>query len=108
MKVNIGPQEDLQTFNPSEADGQNVLLVDPTHSDEVNRARRRTFHEFNSLTLIRLMKSSTFDRSLRRSPTKNYKSPFSKIPYNSLVGSPKFCISIVFKSLGAIVSPNGN
>ena len=31
-----------------------------THSDELNWARRQTFHELNSLSLVRLMKSSTF------------------------------------------------
>ena len=31
-----------------------------THSDELNWARRWTFHERNSLSLVRLMKSSTF------------------------------------------------
>ena len=31
-----------------------------THSDELNRDRRRNFHELNSLSLIRLIKGSTF------------------------------------------------
>ena len=31
-----------------------------THSDELNWARRQTFHELNSLSLVPLMKSSTF------------------------------------------------
>ena len=35
-----------------------------THSDELNWARRRTFHELNTLSLIRLMKSSTFGLGL--------------------------------------------
>ena len=36
-----------------------------THSDEVNLGRRRTFHELNSLSLARLMKSSTFGLGVR-------------------------------------------
>ena len=36
-----------------------------THSDEFNRARRKTFHEFNSLSLVRFMKGSTFGLGLR-------------------------------------------
>ena len=35
-----------------------------THSDEVNQARRRTFHELNSLNLARLVKNSTFGLGL--------------------------------------------
>ena len=35
------------------------------HSDEVNLGRRRTFHELNSLSLARLMKSSTFGLGVR-------------------------------------------
>ena len=31
-----------------------------THWDQLYRARRRTFHELNSLSFLRLMKSSTF------------------------------------------------
>ena len=37
-----------------------------THSDELNWARLRTFHELNSLSLVRLMKwSTTFGLGLR-------------------------------------------
>ena len=37
-----------------------------THSDELNWARRRNFHELNSLSLVRLMKwSTTFGLGLR-------------------------------------------
>ena len=36
-----------------------------THSDEFNWARRKTFHEFNSLSLVRFMKGSTFGLGLR-------------------------------------------
>ena len=36
-----------------------------THSDELTWARRGTFHELNSLSLVRLMKSSTFGQGLR-------------------------------------------
>ena len=35
-----------------------------THSDELNWARRRTFHEVNSISLVRLMKMSTFGLGL--------------------------------------------
>ena len=35
-----------------------------THSDELNWARRRTFHEVNSISLVRLMKISTFGLGL--------------------------------------------
>ena len=35
-----------------------------THSDELNWDRRRTFHELNSLSLVHLMKSSTFEPGL--------------------------------------------
>ena len=35
-----------------------------THSDELNWARRRTFHELNSLSLVRLLKSSKFGLGL--------------------------------------------
>ena len=38
-----------------------------THS---NWARRRTFHELNSLSLVRLIKSSTFDLGLTRAQSK--------------------------------------
>ena len=37
-----------------------LVQTDRTCSDELNWARRRPFHEFNSLGLVRLMKSSTF------------------------------------------------
>ena len=37
-----------------------LMQTDRTCSDELNWARRRPFHEFNSLGLVRLMKSSTF------------------------------------------------
>ena len=33
-----------------------VLWTIQTHLDELNRARRRTFHEINSLSLVRLIK----------------------------------------------------
>ena len=36
-----------------------------THSDELNRARGRTFHEVNSLSLVRFLKSSTCGLGLR-------------------------------------------
>ena len=36
-----------------------------THSKELNWASRRTFHEINSLRLVRLMKSSTFGLGLK-------------------------------------------
>ena len=36
-----------------------------THSDELNRARRRNFRELNSLSLARLTKSSTFGVGLK-------------------------------------------
>ena len=36
------------------------------HSDKLNGARRRTFHELNSLSLFRLMKSSTFGLGLTK------------------------------------------
>ena len=36
-----------------------------THSDELTWARRGTFHELISLSLVRLMKSSTFGQGLR-------------------------------------------
>ena len=35
-----------------------------THSDERDWARRRTFHDLNSISLVRLMKSSTFGLGL--------------------------------------------
>ena len=36
-----------------------------THSDELKRARCRTFHEVNSLSLVRFLKSSTCGLGLR-------------------------------------------
>ena len=36
------------------------------HSDKLNWARRPTFHELNSLSLFRLMKSSTFGPGLTK------------------------------------------
>ena len=36
-----------------------------THSDELNKARRRTFDEANSLSLVRFLKSSTCGLGLR-------------------------------------------
>ena len=41
------------------------------HSDELNWARRRTFHELNSLSLVFLMKSSTFGLCLSFLTTKS-------------------------------------
>ena len=41
------------------------MLDDPNFSDEPNYARRRTFHEFNSLSLVRRAKSSTFGLGVR-------------------------------------------
>ena len=35
-------------------------MIHQTHSNERNWARRRTFHELNSLSLVRLIKSLTF------------------------------------------------
>ena len=43
-----------------------------THSDELNWAGRRTFHQHNSLSLVRLMKSSTFGLGLSPSRSCNY------------------------------------
>ena len=53
------PGDDLQTFYPSEEDGENVLDAPNSYW-----ARRQTFHEINSLSLVRLMKSSTFGLGL--------------------------------------------
>ena len=36
-----------------------------THSDELNRARRRTFDEVNSLSLVRFLKRSRYGLGLR-------------------------------------------
>ena len=44
-----------------------------THSDKLNWARRHTFHELNSLSFFRLMKSSTFGLGLTDSKKKSYK-----------------------------------
>ena len=52
MKSNVCPEDDVQTFCPSEA-------------DKLNWSRRRTFHVLNSLSLVRLTKSSTFSLVLR-------------------------------------------
>ena len=54
MKIDVCPGGDLQRFYPS----------DQTHPDELNLAWRRTFHERDSLSLVRLMKSSTFGLGL--------------------------------------------
>ena len=54
IKIDVCPGGDLQRFYPS----------DQTHPDELNLAWRRTFHERDSLSLVRLMKSSTFDLGL--------------------------------------------
>ena len=52
IKIDVCPGGDLQKFYPS----------DQTYPDELNLAWRRTFHERDSLSLVRLMKSSTFGR----------------------------------------------
>ena len=39
-----------------------------TPLDELNWVRRQTFHELNSLSLVLLMKSSTFGQGLRYAP----------------------------------------
>ena len=54
IKIDVCPGGDLQRFYPS----------DQTHPDELNLAWRRTFHERDSLSLVRLMKSSTFGLGL--------------------------------------------
>ena len=43
MKIDVCPEDDLQAFYPSEADGYNVL-DDP---NSFRGTRRRTFHELN-------------------------------------------------------------
>ena len=45
-----------------------------THSDELNWARSRNFHEINSLSLVCLMKSSTFGQGLN--PFRLQNSPY--------------------------------
>ena len=59
----VDPGDDVQTFYPSEAtrfETDTTCWTILTHSDEVNWNRRWTFHELNSLSLVRLMQSSTF------------------------------------------------
>ena len=43
---------------PPEADEDRTCWTTQTHSDERNSARRQTFHERNSISLVRLMKHS--------------------------------------------------
>ena len=54
IKIDVCPGDDLQRLYPS----------DQTHPVELNLAWRRTFHERDSLSLVRLMKSSTFGLGL--------------------------------------------
>ena len=48
------PWDGLSVWN------RRIECVGRSHSDELNWVRRRTFHELNSLSLVRLMKSSMF------------------------------------------------
>ena len=61
MKIDISHGDDLQVFYLSKTDGPQTdrSWTIQTYSDEINRARRRTFHEVNSLSLVRFLKSST-------------------------------------------------
>ena len=50
-----------------------------TRSDELNWARGRSYHEPNSLSLVRLMKSSTFSLGLSQQ-IKMFSDPFLTVP----------------------------
>lgn len=62
MKIAVCPGEDLQTKLLKQTD--RICCKIQTLSDELNWARRRTFHELNSLSLVRLIKSSMFGSGL--------------------------------------------
>ena len=65
MKIDICRGDDLQTFYPPEEETDRTCWTNQTHSGELNCPRRGTFHELNSLSLVRLMKSSTLGLDLR-------------------------------------------
>ena len=56
MKIDACPGDNLQT--------DRTCWTIQTHSDELNWARRRSFHELNLLSLLRLMKSLMFGPGL--------------------------------------------
>ena len=62
------------SFCPSEAETDRTCWTIQTHSwDEINWAISRNFHEIDSLSLVRLMKSSTFGLGLRDKKNNNNK-----------------------------------
>ena len=65
MKIDICRGDDLQTFYPSEEETDRTCWTNQTHSGELNCARRGTFHELNSLSLVPLTKSLTLGLDLR-------------------------------------------
>ena len=58
MKIDVCPGDDFQTFSISLIQMDRTCWTLQTHLDLLNWARRRTFLELNSLSLIRLIKSS--------------------------------------------------
>ena len=64
VKIDVCPGDDVQAFYPSEADAECVGRSKLIQTNLINRSRGRTFHELNALSLVRLMKSSTFGLGL--------------------------------------------
>ena len=60
MKIDVCPGDDLRTLCPSERVGRSKLI----QTNLTEQASLTTFHELNSLSLVRLMKSSTFGLDL--------------------------------------------
>ena len=59
------PRKSYTVYLLKRTDKAYFNLTIQTHSHELDLARRRAFHELNSLTLVRLMKSSKFGLSFR-------------------------------------------
>ena len=65
VKVDGCPGDDLHSFYPSKQT-DTTWWTTQIHSNKLNWTRRGTFHELNSLSLFRLMKSLTFGLGLTK------------------------------------------
>ena len=64
MWRSVGPGENFRRSIRLEQSDRTCWTIQ-THSEELNWASRRTFHEINLLRLVRLTKSSTFGLGLK-------------------------------------------